>query len=510
MFRVFWVYALCCRIVQAKTLENESTRNAGELLWVRKRAVDKMLLTAPEDCAYQKKKCPSWRIVFVCWVLLLSGPAPEALWDDWASLRARGELVLITRNNEACYFNGLRGYTGFEYDLVSAFARDHDLFLRVEVVETETEMVDAIQTGKGDIIAAGIPFGRRHAGKLAMGPGYLEMTHQVVGRRGNGVSNTLTEADLPPHTLWMTDSSARSDTLEALRTRIPDLTWKIPPAHHDSALLQMVASQALPLVLVDSPFFLTARHRHPELEILMDLGPPRMLAWATHPRNRHLLAAIEDWFRRDEVRDLIGDLKAHYFEHLEFFDYVDLKRYQRRIREELPRYRPLFERAGNIHDVDWRLLAAQAYQESHWNPKATSYTGVRGIMMLTRKTAAAMGLENRLDPEGSIMAGAKYLALLHDQIGTGVSEPDRTFMALAAYNMGPGHLEDARMLAIRLGKSANRWAAVRSVLPLLQEPEYYETLPNRFARGQEAVSFVDRIRIYYQVLRAVHKSGKET
>jgi membrane-bound lytic murein transglycosylase F len=124
-------------------------------------------------------------------------------------------------------------------------------------------------------------------------------------------------------------------------------------------------------------------------------------------------------------------------------------------------------------------------------------------MMLTRETAATLGLENRLDVKASIFAGTRYLARLHRLVGERVPEPDRTFMALAAYNLGFGHLQDARILAGRLGKPENSWHGVRSMLPLLQQKKYYRTLANRYARGNEAVKYVDRIRTYRQMLQPV-------
>ena len=139
----------------------------------------------------------------------------------------------------------------------------------------------------------------------------------------------------------------------------------------------------------------------------------------------------------------IKGLVEHYYSHLESFDYVDLARYRRRIKVRLPKYRAYFEAAAKKYKLDWKFVAAQAYQESHWNPRAKSYTGVRGIMMLTRETAASMNLDDRMDVEASIMAGTRYLARLHRQVGESVPEPDRTLMALAAYNIGFGHLQDA-------------------------------------------------------------------
>jgi membrane-bound lytic murein transglycosylase F len=150
--------------------------------------------------------------------------------------------------------------------------------------------------------------------------------------------------------------------------------------------------------------------------------------------------------------------------------------------------------------LDWQLIAAQSYQESHWNPRAKSPTGVRGMMMLTLETSRLMGLKNRLDAKASIFAGTRFLASLHQNIEDGVAEPDRTFMALAAYNLGYGHLQDARQLAKKLGQSTDTWRSIRSVLPLLQQKKYYQNLSYGYARGEEAVQYVDRIRSYHKIL----------
>lgn len=421
--------------------------------------------------------------------------------NDLEALQSRGELVLITRNNATCYYQGPHGPTGFEYDLAKAFADHLGVDLRVRVIEEEAEMIAALRAGAGDIIAAGFPFGSKTTRLLALGPGYLEVEQQVVGRRGGPIIKD--EKGLEAYTIWMTGSSARIEYLEALRRVYPAISWQILTTYNAEDLLQMVWNRSLPLTVVDSNIMSMSRHDYPELTILLTLGRPRRLTWATDPRNRQLLHAINMWFARKTTQERIKGLADHYYSHLASFDYVDLARYRRRIKSRLPKYRAHFEAAAEKYNLDWRLVAALAYQESHWNPRAKSYTGVRGIMMLTRETAATMGLENRLDVKDSIFAGTRYLARLHRQVSQAVPEPDRTFMALAAYNLGFGHLRDARILADRLGKPANSWHGVRSILPLLQQKKYYRTLANRYARGNEAVKYVDRIRTYKQMLQPV-------
>ncbi|BBO79832.1 membrane-bound lytic murein transglycosylase F [Desulfosarcina ovata subsp. sediminis] len=448
-----------------------------------------------------KRRLGKYRLIVLIWVFLIAGCDPKLLQNDLEALKARGELVLITRNNVACYYEGPHGHAGFEYDLAKSFARSLGLRLRVEILEEEAAMVAALKAGRGDIIAAGFPFGSQSARLLALGPGYLEITQQVVGRRG-GVE-IRGEAQLDEYTLWMTGSSARIEILENLRQRHPAIHWQILSAYNAEDLLQMVWNRALPLTLVDSNIIAMTHHDYPELKILMSLQPSRQLAWATDPRNRRLIQAIHQWFNRRDTRETINGLVEHYYRHLESFDYVDLARYRRRIKSRLPRYRAFFKTAAQKYALDWKLVAAQAYQESHWDPRATSYTGVRGIMMLTRETATAMGIEDRTDVETSILAGTRYLARLHRQVGPSVPEPDRTFMALAAYNIGFGHLNDAQTLAKRLGKPPNSWRGVRSVLPFLQQKKYYTTLEHRYARGKEAVTYVDRIRTYYKMLQPI-------
>ena len=183
----------------------------------------------------------------------------------------------------------------------------------------------------------------------------------------------------------------------------------------------------------------------------------------------------------------------------------EVKTFLRHIETRLPYYREEFQQAEKKFGIPWILLAAMAYQESKWNHKAISPTGVRGIMMLTRSTASDLGIHNRLDPSTSISGGARYLSYLQKRIPDEIRMPDRMFVALAAYNVGIGHINDARMLAERLGKNPAQWDDLKSVLPLLAHKEYYEDLPHRYARGWEPVQYVKRIRAYRNILHQVVK-----
>ncbi len=430
--------------------------------------------------------------------VLISGCNKPLISNDIDIIKSRGELIFITRNSSTCYYEGPQGPTGFEYDLIRAFADHLGVGLRPLIIEDEADMIEALRNGEADIIAAGIPFGRQSARLLSLGPGYWDVEQLVVGRRGGIAPKGIN--DLAGSAIWMTGSSDRTEILNAIKSDYTEVPWKTLSDYSTEELLQMVWNQSLPLTMVESHTLAMNRRYYPELVVHFSLGSPKKLAWGMHPHSRQLQREVTQWFAQKKTKDFIVGLTDYYFSHLEDFDYVDLVRFRRRIQNRLPKYQSSFEEASAKYGLDWHLIAAQAYQESHWNPRAKSFTGVRGIMMLTLDTAKSLGVKNRLAARDSIFAGTRYMARLHRMVGDEVPEPDRTLMALAAYNIGFGHLQDARKLSEKLGKPSNSWHGVRSVFPLLQKKKYYRTLQHGYARGNEAVQYVDRIRTYHKVL----------
>jgi membrane-bound lytic murein transglycosylase F len=387
---------------------------------------------------------------------------------------------------------------GFEYDLVKAFA-DH-LGVKVTCVVTDNfqEMIPTLLGGEADLIAAGFTITKERMEKILFGPGYMEVKQQVVGRRGGPTLRGV--GDLVGQALWVHAGTSYEERLRELKSQYPELFWLSISGHETEELLEMVWRGKIPLTIADSNIVAVNRRYYPQLVVHFNLEQGQQLAWAMNPQHHRLSTAVKDWFSRPETSSLLYRLKQHYYGHLQVFDYVDLVKFHLRVRHRLPQYRHYFETAAKKYGFDWRLVAAQAYQESHWDPEAESYTGVKGLMMLTNKAAADIGVESRADPQQSIEGGVRYLARLHKRIGDEVPEPERTFMALAAYNVGWGHLVDVRALAERLGKEPNSWQDVRTTLPLLRQKKYYQTLPHGYARGTEPVRYVDRIRTYYKIL----------
>lgn len=449
-------------------------------------------------------------LVLIALFLGSSGPGCQLLApkNELEAIKSRGVLRALTRNNATCYYEGPHGAAGFEYDLVKAFADDLGVRLELTVTGSFKEMVPVLLHGKADLIAAGFTRTGAREGRLAFGPGYLQVQQQVVGRRGGPSPEKV--ADLVGLPLWVNAGTAYDERLRELRERYPGLSWMAVSGYETEELLEMVSKGIIPLTIADSNIIAVNRRYYPQLAIHFAVEESQWLAWAVSRKHVHLLEAVREWFSRPETSALLRRLKQHYYGHLEIFDYVDLLKYHSRLENRLPRYRKYFEAAAERYGLDWRLVAAQAYQESHWEPDAESFTGVRGIMMLTRDTAEELGIDSRLDPRQSIFGGVRYLAGLHRRIGEQVAEPSRTYMALAAYNVGWGHLEDARVLAEKLGKNPDSWQDVRETLPLLRLKKYYRNLPHGHARGNEPVRYVDRIRTYYRILvQATERSRKK-
>src|SRR5690554_1978846 len=237
------------------------------------------------------------------------------------------------------------------------------------------------------------------------------------------------------------------------------------------------------------------------LEVAMNLTEGRNLGWYLPAGSDELAADAREWMNSKEGDEALGRMENLYYAYIGDFDFVDLRALNRRIEDRLPNYIDLFRAAEQKTGIPADLLAALSYQESHWNPKARSPTGVRGIMMLTLNTAKSLGVTNRLDPIASIDGGARYLADRHRRLPETIPEPYRTFLALASYNIRRGHLLDARQLARDLGKNPDSWEDMEKVLPLKADKRYYPSTRYGYARGYEPVHYVQRIRNYRDIIR---------
>ena len=272
-------------------------------------------------------------------------------------------------------------------------------------------------------------------------------------------------------------------------------------------LLQKVATGEIAYTLADSNRLALQRRRHPNLAVGLTVREEMPMAWALNPElDDSIKAAIIEYFGTVHQSGWFTVLEEKYFGHIRQFDYVDSRAFNQSAESLLKDYKSMFQQYAG--DLDWRLLAAMSYQESHWDPDAISRTGVRGLMMLTMDTANDWDVEDRTDAEQSIRGGSRYFASLLGRIPARIGDPDRTWMAMAAYNLGLGHLEDARILTERQGGNPDLWVDVKQRLPQLRQKKYYRTTRYGYARGDEALQYVDNIRRYYDSLLWLDEQGR--
>ncbi len=410
-------------------------------------------------------------------------------------------LTVLTRNAPTTVFYDAQNKpAGFEYDLVKAFAKDNGYKVDLKLEDSVQAVMNGMLAKAGDIAAAGLTKTALRNRDLYTGPVYLEVTEEVVCRSG---VHPKTVKDLVGLDIEVIAKSSYVETLKRLQATFPKLKWHEHKGYTTEHIFERMQRKKIDCTIADSHIVDLNRRYFPHLNVLFPVSGKEGLVWyfPKTPKGRALMRQTHRWFASFKKSGRFKQIKERYFGHIVKFDYVDTARYHARIKKRLPKYLASFHRGGKKYGIDWRVLAAQAYQESHWNPRAKSPTGVRGMMMLTRSTAKAMDVKNRLNYRESIDGGARYLKQLLARIPKDVkNERDRYKFALAAYNIGMGHLYDAIRLGKRLRVDPYKWHNMKTLLPKLAEREYYKKLRYGYARGSEPVKYVTRIENYLDIL----------
>jgi len=414
-------------------------------------------------------------------------------------IRERGELLVISRYGPTTYYVKGDTLAGFEYELAQRFADFLNVRLKIITPDNLGDILDFIAQGKADIAAAGLTITPERKDLIRFGPVYQEVTQQLIYRQGIKRPKSLTK--LADGNLEVVAHSSHVEQLNSHKEDIPDLNWTENHDLDSSGLLELVQLELIDYTISDSNEMAANRTLFPELRVAFDISEPQPLAWAMPlSEDGTLYKEMATFFELMEESGDLDRLIEKYYGHIRRFDYFDTRAIHRRILTHLPQYQSLFEKAAEKTGFDWRLLAAISYQESHWDPQAVSSTGVKGLMMLTQSTAKQMKIVDREDPEQSIQAGAAYLASIHERLPEDIAEPDKTWLALASYNIGLGHLEDARVLTEQNGGNPDLWSDVRKYLPLLSKRKWYSQTRHGYARGGEPVRYIENIRRYYDIL----------
>jgi membrane-bound lytic murein transglycosylase F len=414
-------------------------------------------------------------------------------------VQERGVLRVLTRNSATTYYEGPYGPTGVEYDLAEGFARYLGVKLQIKVPDTLSDILQGTQSGSADMAAAGLTVTEDRREQFNFSSSYQRITPQLVYRSGTTPPRNLDDLH---GTLEVVANSSHAERLRELKDEYPSLSFTENDELENEQLLSLVWEQVIDYTVADSNEVAISRRFYPELRVAFDISQPEPLAWAFPPGDDHsLLDKANEYLQTLRQSGRLERILQKYYAYVEDFDYVGTRRYMQHIEQRLPRYQAWFEKSGKDTGIDWRLLAAIGYQESHWNPKAVSPTGVRGLMMLTQSTMKQLGIDkSRHDPKASIEGGARYIKRVMKRLPKRIKNPDRTWMALAAYNIGFGHLEDARVLAQEDGADPDKWIDVKKYLPRLSQKKWYRKTRHGYARGEEPVRYVENIRSYYDIL----------
>jgi membrane-bound lytic murein transglycosylase F len=417
-----------------------------------------------------------------------------------AEVLSLGVLRVATVNSPTSYYIGPGAEPlGYEYDLAAGFARSLGVNLEIIVAANPPEAAQFVRDGRAHMAAAGMGVTPARERELRFTRPVQTVVPLLVYRQGRHKPKDA--GDLRDGTLRVVAGSAHVEHLRTLRDeQFPELRWDEASEAEAEELLLAVANGEIDYTVANSDLVGINRRYYTNLRTAFPVADSQPLAWAfAGRRDASLVAAAERYF--DELGESeISRLRDRYFGHVEQVDTFGALTLATHVHTRLPKYRKVFEQAAENTGLDWRLLAAIGYQESHWNPDAVSPTGVRGIMQLTTATAQQVAIANREDPVQSIVGGSRYFRMLLDKLPPEIVEPDRTWLALVAYNIGYGHLLDVRELTLRQGGDPNRWLDVRDRLLLLTQSKWHSQTKYGYARGHEARTYVGNVRTYYDML----------
>jgi membrane-bound lytic murein transglycosylase F len=363
--------------------------------------------------------------------------------------------------------------------------------LKVNVSESWDQLLPSLDKGDGEFVAASLTITPSRSESAGFSREYLAVEQMAITHKGNMEIKSID--DLEGKNIHVRQGTSYEERLRTLKRGGLDVRIKV----REDVLTQELVEE---VTIADSNVAHLNRRYYPDIRIAFPIEKPQSLGWAVKKGERALLNKIDEFFEAIQEDGTLQGIYNRYFAHAKTFGHLDIKRFHERIETRLPMYEKTIKQAADLYGFDWRLIAALIYQESQFSPWAKSFSGVRGLMQLTLPTAQEMGVNNRLNPKESIMGGARYLRQLHDLYDK-APEPDRTLIALAAYNVGKGHVLDARRLASKMSRDPNKWSSLEKTLPLLRQRKYYKNSRFGYCRGREPVFHVQNILTYYDILK---------
>ena len=421
-------------------------------------------------------------------------------------IKSNGILRIALVADPPHYFPNKVKERGYDFELVSHYATSIDVELEIIKTNTSNEIIFLLNQGKVDIgiLGSSPEFDQKNIENVAT---YNNSKWYVIGNRANRQLPKSIDS-IEPNTMIVANGSNASFMLHSIGEDYPSLLWDELKNTNVRSILERINENHSKISIISEDIYAYYQYLFPETKKIFVLPIKYPSRWLVKNNNNlSFLYSINSFFNKYKQNGKLEKIGKTYYEHLSAFDYVDIRYYLKRINKKLPKYKKYFVEAAKNSALDARIIAAVSYQESHWNRKARSPTGVRGMMMLTLDTAKRVGVKNRLNAKQSIFGGAKYLKILYESFSNTIEEPDRLWFTLAAYNIGLGHVEDARTITKSQGDNPNSWIDVEKHIPKLSQKKWYKKTKYGFARGHEPIEFVRRVRRYYDILCLYRQEG---
>jgi membrane-bound lytic murein transglycosylase F len=441
-------------------------------------------------------------IMIIAWVVSCESSVtpPKQKLATLEKILKNKQLTVITRNNSHCYYSYRDQEMGFEYDLFKAFADHLGVELKIIIAEKWERMIPDIMNGTGDLIAASMTITPNRRLQVSFSEGYMDIKQHIIVHRHNTSVREL--HDLSGQTIHVRKGTSYQEHLFWLKKSKPELIFEVMPIEDvpTEELIRQVSEKEIAVTIADSNIAMLNRRYYPHAIMAGSINETEKLGWAVHPESKNLLMRINSFFEEIKRNGQFSEIYNRYYANVEQFDFVDLRKFHRQIDSRLKVYQPLIMEASEENGFDWRLIASQMYQESHFKPNAKSHAGAYGLMQLTKRTADSFDVSDITDPKQNIFAGVKHLKYLFDYFEID-NDSERLKISLAAYNIGQGHVRDAQKLAVQLRLDPNKWDSMKKTLPLLRYRQYYQNTTYGYCRGTEPVEYVGQIMIYYDILK---------
>ncbi|MFN2395042.1 MAG: transglycosylase SLT domain-containing protein, partial [Bacteroidales bacterium] len=415
---------------------------------------------------FQKKTL--WLIILP-WILFFSCSRGKD-GADFPEIIEKGTLTAITSYSPVSYFIYRGEPMGYEFELLQLLADHLNLDVNIVVAHDLEEMITMLENGEGDLIAYGLTITADRRDKLAFTEP-LNVTRQVLVQRKpdnwrqmklHEIENTLIRSpfDLAGKTIHVRRGSAYVNRLTNLSLEIGEDIHIIeaPGTTTTEDLISLVANDSIDLTVADENIAQIQSAYYQDVDVSTPISLPQQTAWAVRPSSKILLDTINSWLLEMQNHADYYVIYNKYYEDRRAFRSRYASEYNPVNGGSISPYDDLIKEGAEKLDWDWRLLAALIYRESQFNPNARSWAGATGLMQLMPRTAREFGAANPRNPEQNIQAGVDFLLWLDNYWQQEIKNPEeRMKFIIASYNVGQGHVQDARKLAEAFDADPDIW-----------------------------------------------------